>query len=422
MVGKVSSEIMRDSTRRVDLPARERRPASTADGAVLRAVLDHGPVARSSIARAIGMSASSVTGSVSVLLDRGLLREVPEAAGRPGNGRPHVPLDLDTRTPAVIGVHLAVQRSTVALLDLRGRVLATVEDPIGSGEPGEVLARIAARVHELAKRNPQRDLLGLGFASGCRVSAEGVVVEHSVLGWQDVDVRAELTARVGLPVIADAHSRGLLAAEQLFGAAASRARESAVCLFAGNVVDMAFASGGTIHRGLGSGAGVMAHLPVDGWTGRCACGRSGCVQDAVSAATILQRAARLGFAPVTEFRELVDRAVAGEPALRHLFRERARLLGRAAALLIDLLDPAVLFIAEAGVRRVPGCLEELRAEVTRCSVVCARAEDVVRPVSVTQDVLGVAGGAVYLDRIFRAPVATVDALRQRGRAGVLAAV
>ena len=48
---------------------------------MLRAVLDHGPVARSSVARVTGLSAASVSGLTAELLDRGLFREAPEAAG-----------------------------------------------------------------------------------------------------------------------------------------------------------------------------------------------------------------------------------------------------------------------------------------------------------------------------------------------------
>src|SRR5436305_14129240 len=85
------------TTRRVDLPAQGsgRRPRDSS-GAVLRAVLDHGPVARSNLARITGRSAASVSGVTGTLLDLGLVRGVPEAAGPAGFGRPRVPGELDT--------------------------------------------------------------------------------------------------------------------------------------------------------------------------------------------------------------------------------------------------------------------------------------------------------------------------------------
>src|SRR5689334_6307114 len=110
-------------TRRGDLPPAGPRPRRDSAGDVLRAVLDHGPIARSSVARATRLSAASVSGVVTSLLDRGLVREVPEAAGPPGIGRPHVPLDIEADRVAVIGVHIAVPHTTVALLDLRGQII-----------------------------------------------------------------------------------------------------------------------------------------------------------------------------------------------------------------------------------------------------------------------------------------------------------
>src|SRR4051812_32154688 len=71
-----------------------RRSASAS--AILRAVLDGGPIARSTIARRTGLSAAAVTGHTAELTRLGLLHELPEAEPRGGVGRPHVPVDLDT--------------------------------------------------------------------------------------------------------------------------------------------------------------------------------------------------------------------------------------------------------------------------------------------------------------------------------------
>src|ERR1700760_1134335 len=110
------------TTRRGDLPVTTGRRSRSSAAAVLEAILDFGPVARSSVARATRLSAASVSGVVSSLVGRDPAREGPEAAGPPGAGRPHVPVDIELDRVAVIGAHIAVPRTTVALLDLRGRV------------------------------------------------------------------------------------------------------------------------------------------------------------------------------------------------------------------------------------------------------------------------------------------------------------
>ena len=393
----------RRTTRRGDLPVPPPRRSPESGAAVLKAVLDHGPVARSSVARVTQLSAASVSGVVASLVERGLVREAPEAAGPPGIGRPHVPVDLDADGVAVVGVHVAVPRSTVALLDLRGRVLAQLQTPHDRADAGEVLASLPRRIAALRRRHGAgRRILGLGFATGGWVDAgTGTVVRHPLLGWRDVPVGPVLAEATGLPVRVDSNSRALLRAEQLFGAAAQQARRSAVHLFVGNVVDVAFGVGGVIHRGPRSAAGAVAHLPVEGCAETCPCGRSGCLQAAVSERALVRRALAAGVIDRPDFGVLLTAAVRGRAGAVALFEERARLVGRAAALLLDLFDPEVLVVAEAGANRLPGCLAALRAEAAAWS---SGEWAVVRPTSFPGTVLAVAGGAVALDQVYAAPL------------------
>ncbi|GID91136.1 ROK family protein [Amorphoplanes digitatis] len=395
----------RPTTRRGDLPLIESRRSRDSAGAVLRAVLDHGPIARSSVARVTRLSAASVTGVASSLLARGLIREVPEAAGPPGIGRPHVPLDIQVQGAAVIGVHIAVPRITVSLLDLRGRIIAQIQEPHGRTDPASVIAMVAARIATLRRRHSRRRILGLGLATGGWVdSSNGTIVEHPPLGWRDVRIGAALAKATGLPVRADNNSRALLRAELLFGEVAGRARESAVHLFVGNVVDVAFATGGAVHHGPRSASGAVAHLPVEGCREACSCGRVGCLQAAVSERVLVRRALATGLIDQPVISALVQAAAGGSAGALELLRNRARLVGRAAALLLDLFDPEVLVVAEAGANQLPECLATLRAEVAGWSSAAADVDRVVRPSSFPGTVLAVAGGAVALDQVYASPL------------------
>jgi predicted NBD/HSP70 family sugar kinase len=377
-------------TRRRELPPPVAARARDSAGAVLRAVLDHGPVARSSVARATRLSAASVSGLLTTLIHAGLVREVPEAAGPPGNGRPHVPVDVETEAVGVIGAHIAVPRATVALLDLRGRVIAQHQAPHGRRDPASVLAALSRQIAELRDGSDRR-ILGLGLATGGWVDAtDGTLVEHHLLGWRKVPLGSMLADATGLPVGVDSNSRALLKAEQLFGQAAPRTRRSAVHLFVGNVVDVAFSANGVVHQGPRSAAGAVAHLAIEGCDAVCNCGRTGCLQAAVSDQTLVRRAG------VSDIHVLLAAAQRGDPAAVALFTERARLVGRAAGLLFDLFDPEVLVVVEAGVNRMPDCLAMLRREAG------AEAAEGIRPTSFPANVLAVAGGGVALDRLYTA--------------------
>ncbi|MET8403075.1 ROK family transcriptional regulator [Streptomyces sp900116325] len=398
---------------RSDIPAAGPARRVPGTGSVLSAILDHGPVARSTVARLTGLSPASVTGHVSQLLARGLVRESAETAGPRGLGRPHIPVAIDTGRYLVAGAHIAVAHSTVSLMDLRGRIVAEDRQPHRTTDPHRLLAGLAERIPRLVSaRAAGRTVLALGVATGHRVDpVAGMIVEHPLLGWRDVPVRDILSAATGLPVHVDSHSRALARAEQMFGEASTRA--SMVLLFIGAVVDAAFATEGAMHRGPRSGAGSIAHLPLgaggSGGAEPCACGRSGCLQSEVSERAMVRRAAEQGLL-VASFRELLDQALAGEARAVALFRRRAGLVGRAAALLLDMFDPAVLVVVEPGAGRIPECLADLREQVAERSWVCDDPERAVVPSSFTGSVLATAGGAVALGALYLDPLGPWPAL------------
>jgi predicted NBD/HSP70 family sugar kinase len=390
--------------RRADIRRSEDCRQTTNASAVLQAALDYGPVARSTIARLTGLSPAAVSRLCAELAAAGLLREVPEACGPKQVGRPHVPVEVDVGRRVACGLHIAVGHATLALVDLRGGVLARERLVHAGADPRQVLLRVARRIPAfLDEHVGARAPLGLGVASGGWVDgAHGVIMENAALGWRSVPVRELLASATGLPVYVDSHARALARAEQMFGNASARA--SVVQLFVGNVVDAAFATGGLVHHGPRSAAGSVAHLPVDGSDDPCSCGRRGCLQAAVSSGALGLRAARLGITAGPVFEALLAAARAGDRRAVGLLRERARLVGAAAALLLDVLNPEVLVVTEQGTIYLPECLDALRDEVGRRSRVCRDPSRSVIPTSFGDDALSVAAGAVILDAVYASPL------------------
>ncbi|OLT12553.1 hypothetical protein BJF78_24185 [Pseudonocardia sp. CNS-139] len=381
-----------------------RRAANAA--AVLRAVLDRGPVARSTVGRLTGLSAGAVSRQLAELADLGLVRDRPLRATRSVVGRPHVPVDVDTRRHVVAGVHVAVLHATLVLMDLRGRVLVEERVPhLPDRTPAELVAELGTRMGAfLAEHAEGRRPLGVGVATGGWVDpARGVVVRHHRLGWRDVPVGPALEAALGLPVRVESHARALARAEQLIGAERGRARTSLVHLFVGNVVDAAIATCGTVHQGPGAAAGDVSHLPVGGCT-PCPCGRTGCFEATVAERTLARRAVEEGRLRTPRFSDVLAALGAGERWAVALFRERARAIGRAAALLVDVINPEILVVCEAGTARRPELLDDLREEVALRSHVCADPGRTVVSGSFGARALGVAAGSVVLHETYTRPL------------------
>lgn len=369
----------------------------TSASVVLRSVLEHGPVARSTIARLTGLSPASVTDYCARFTELGLIREAAAPRRSNGVGRPHVPVDLDDSRFVVGGVHIAVPYTTIALLDLRGRVLARRELKHEHTGPGRVLARAADGLAALLAGMPGARPLGVGVATGGWVDRDsGTVVEHPLLGWRDVPVREVLGARTGLPVHVDGHARALVHGERLFGRA--RGSGSVLHLFVGNVVDAAFATHDAVHYGPRSQAGAIAHLPVPGGTEPCACGRTGCLQAELSERTLCRRAREAGVVDGTNPMHVVGAAAAGDTVAVRLLVERATMTGRAARLLLDVLNPETVVVTEVGIMRREDCLNALREAVG-----ADRAGNVFAT-SFADGVLAVAGGSVVLDVLYRDPL------------------
>ena len=370
----------------------------TSASVVLRSVLEHGPVARSTIARLTGLSPASVTDYCTRFAELGLIREASAPRRSNGVGRPHVPVDLDDSRFVVGGVHVAVRYTTVALLDLRGRVVARREVKHQRTDPGWVLARAAEGLGALLAGAPRCRPLGVGVAVGGWVDREtGTVVEHPLLGWREVAVREVLGERTGLPVHVDGHARALVNGERLFG----RAKDSGsvLHLFVGNVVDAAFATHDEVHHGPRSQAGAIAHLPVPGGTEHCACGRIGCLQAELSEQTMVRRARAAGVVEGVNPMHVVTAAAAGDREAVRLLVERARAVGRASRLLLDVLNPETVVVTEVGIIHRQDCLDALREEVG-----AERAASVL-PTSFPDSLLAVAGGSVALDVLYRDPLA-----------------
>jgi predicted NBD/HSP70 family sugar kinase len=374
-------------------------------GAVLRTALQHGPIARSTIARITGLSPAAVTGHCADLVGAGLLRELPEEVRSNGAGRPHIPVAIDTGGHLVAAVHIAVGQSTVALLDLTGRVVASESVAHTTTDPDSVVRRAARSLARLCASNGGARPLGVGAAVGGWVDAEsGTVMDHPRLGWSLVPLRDLLCLHTGLAVHVDNHSRALLHAEILLGRA--RAAASVLHVFVGNVVDAAFATRGEAHYGAGSQAGAIAHLPVEGSDARCVCGRTGCLEATVSEAALVRRALDRGVIDAPDYRLLLDAARLGDLRAVAMLVERARLVGRAVALLTDVFSPELAVVTDPAAAYLPDVLAALR-EAARAHLRTVRrdVDRIVVPTGFRGSILQTAGAAVILDALYRDPLA-----------------
>ena len=375
--------------------------------AIMRTVLANGPLSRSEIAKRTGLSPGGVTKLTATLLSARLLREVEPLVGSAALGRPRVPVEIDDRSYVVVSLHIGTQWTTVGLVDLGGRLihqeLFARED---TQAPGVLREAKRAVDRLLARHVPKSKVIGLGVAIGGWVDTElGIVVEHAALDWHDVPLYAVLESLFPYPVRLDSTVRAMALAEGWFGTALGS--QNWVQMFIANVVGAAISVDHSIQRGPQSAAGDLTHLPIRGVRSAspCTCGQSNCFQVVGSDIAVITQARERGIVPgASQLKDVIDAARSGNKRAEKLLRDRAHIVGQAAALIFELINPEVVVLA-GGIIHAPEYLDDLRESVLEYVHREIDLKQRILPSVLGEDAYPIAPAALVLAEYYRDPMA-----------------
>src|SRR4051812_19186979 len=194
--------------------------------AVLRGILGAGPLSRRALCRQTGLTASTITHIVGELIVAGLVRELGSVEANQGPvrvGRREVMIDLEPLGGVVIGGHIGMQRTVLAVGDLRANIVRWNRFPTQPElGPASLVRRVAAEMGPLLEQagvDAER-VLGLGIGVvGPVDNTTGLLSTSHELGWRDVPLQALLHEATGLPTVVDSGRRGMALAEMMFGKA-----------------------------------------------------------------------------------------------------------------------------------------------------------------------------------------------------------
>ena len=316
--------------------------ATPAAAAVLGAVRRIGAPFRDEVVVETGLSHATVNRQIVALVEAGLVRERPDLV-RPGTvGRPRVPVEIDQDRFGVLGMHVGLHRTTLAVGDLRGTVLAAVDVPTPRDEdPGRALHGLSLALRRLGDRHPERSVLQVGLVIGGRLSGERDRLGHPRLGW-DTAPLAEIVDRIALSdVVVVPQIEAVAGAESLLSPHVDEG--TTLHVYAREAVGAVLTVDGRVHAPSG-GPGTISHLPVGG-SEPCPCGRTGCLEAAVGDAAVARAAAAAGVVAQPVIEQVVAAAEEGSRRAHDLLVERAHLLGRGVALVRDVLNPDRVVLA-----------------------------------------------------------------------------
>lgn len=210
----------------------------------------------------------------------------------------------------VIGIDIEISTTTIAVVDQRGRILATdsmstVDYPIVNG----FIEALSERIVMLAENNGgYENIRSVGICAPSANYLSGCIENASNIPWKGiVPLAAMLRDRIGLAVALGNNAHVTALGEYVYGSAHGMDCFAVISLGHGGV-GSCFYTNGSPHLGARGSAGELGHVCVEDGGRLCNCGRRGCLEQYVSKRGIIQTA-----------RELMDKSE--EPSLMRDLQE-----------------------------------------------------------------------------------------------------
>ncbi|MGH2442108.1 MAG: ROK family protein [Chloroflexota bacterium] len=198
------------------------------------------------------------------------------------------------------------------------------------------------------------DIAAIGIASpGPLIASAGIVCSPPNLpGWGEVNLKAQLEARSGVPVSVVNDASGAALGE--FHAGAGKGFLHLVYLTVSTGIGGGIVSDGRLLEGTLGMAGEIGHMTIDRCGPPCPCGSFGCLEILASGTSIARRFAEqlhlgrhsvLSTSPTTVMTaDIVRAARAGDEMAQEVFHAAARDLGFGIVNVINLFNPEVVVV------------------------------------------------------------------------------
>jgi len=229
--------------------------------AVLRAIWFGAAETRAQIGAQTGLSRPTVIAALNALRSQKLIRSERRKAG--SLGRDPELLSIDPRAVVGLGVDVGGTKTSAAIVDLLGEIIAESTIPTVRGEPGELIASIATMRDQLLA-SAGLESRKVPFAA---IGMPGVLQDDGRLlhtgtltGLDTADVRGLFVEHLGCEVHIE-NDVNMAAYGELLNAQ-SFSLGTRVLISVGTGLGMGIVHGGELIRGSTGHAGEIAYLPI----------------------------------------------------------------------------------------------------------------------------------------------------------------
>ena len=313
---------------------------------VLKTIIEHDSISRAEIARITKLTRTTVSDIVADLMQEGLVSEI--GIGSSLGGKSPILLSLVDDSRYLIGLDLAHNQFRGAIVNLRGKVLKLVTQPVNTSNGDEALGLVYHILDQLIE-SPYLPLVGIGVGTPGLVNiSQGMVLDAVNLDWKDLPLAQLLQERYHLPVYILNDSQAAALGEYTYGQ--GHAPESnMIVINARHGIGAGILIHGSLFQGDGGGAGEIGHVVVVPEGGElCRCGNRGCLETVASAQSLVKQAQTLLLRsdhprPYGSPQEItlnsIEQAFAqGDPLVRPMVLSTGRYIGMAISNLVGSLN------------------------------------------------------------------------------------
>src|SRR5262245_32985149 len=336
---------------------------------LLERLRGNGPVSRSELAAASGLSKPTVGQALGSLVRDALVQHAGRRTG--GRGRSASLYEIRSDAGFVLGLDVGREFVRGAVADLAG-ILRARRSRAARSSSG------AARVRELASLADgllqEAGLQGNGTLLQTVIGSPGVVEPNgralqlapNLPGWERPTVLRDLRRLLGAETRIENDVDAAAVAERDHG----HGREVSTFAFVsvGTGIGMGLVLDGKLHRGAHGAAGEIAFMPLaDGSLDPSDARPRGALESAVSSAAVVKAAQQAG-ARLRSARSVFAAAAAGDAVAGQIVAGEAAYVAYALASIVAVVDPELIVLG-GGIGRAPGFADEVRAQLARLSPV-----------------------------------------------------
>jgi predicted NBD/HSP70 family sugar kinase len=336
---------------------------------LLERMRGNGPVSRSDLAAASGLSKPTVALALTSLERDALVRHAGRRVG--GRGRSASLYEIRSDAGFVLGLDVGREFVRGAVTDLAGAVRARRSRPARSSSGAARVRELAALADDLlqdAGVEGKEPLLQTVVGSPGIVEPDGHALQlaPNLPGWERPAVLRDLRRLLGAETMIENDVDAAAVAEREHG----HGRDASTFAFVsvGTGIGMGLVLEGKLHRGAHGAAGEIAFLPVaDDELDQRDARRRGALESAASAAAVVRAAQRAG-TRLRSARSVFAAAAAGDERAQEVVAEQASIVARALASIVAVVDPELIVLG-GGIGRAAGFAEEVGAALARLSPV-----------------------------------------------------